>query len=201
MSFDKYLENKKIIIFTLDDVLYPKKDYLLQVYYLFAEFMAYSEQIDAKKMIEFMSNEYEERGADGIYARTAKQFGIAEKYERNFNLLHENARLPLKLLLYKELLSLMQEIVVDRKQLLLLLEGNPAEELNKIKQIEWNGLEQYLKVHFVVEYGNSSKSFIEELIEEQGVDLKEITMVTAPNQIKEKSVNLGIDCFPVTEIL
>jgi len=29
-------EDKKVYVFELDDVVFPKKDYLLQVYYLFA---------------------------------------------------------------------------------------------------------------------------------------------------------------------
>ena len=34
---------KKAFVFELDNVLYPEKDYLLQVYYLFASFLEYSE--------------------------------------------------------------------------------------------------------------------------------------------------------------
>ena len=120
MSFEKYLSHKKAVIITLDDALYPKKDYLLQVYYLFSEFMAYSEQIDAKAVVDFMSKTYTENGEEQLIAKTAAQFNIPEKYEHNFNLLFETARLPLKLLLFQRVLELLQEAVVDRKQIFIL---------------------------------------------------------------------------------
>ena len=142
MSFEKYLINKKALIITLDGALYPKKDYLLQVYYLFSEFMAYSEQLDSKAMIEFMSIEYAENGEEEIFNKTATQFGIPESYKHNFNLLHETARLPLKLLLFKQVLELLQEAVMDRVQIFIIAEGNLAEAINKIKQIEWHGLQE-----------------------------------------------------------
>jgi hypothetical protein len=32
MAFEEYIDNKKAFIFGLDNVLYPEKDYLLQVF-------------------------------------------------------------------------------------------------------------------------------------------------------------------------
>ena len=136
MAFENLLTTKKAFVLGLDDVLYPEKDYLLQVYYLFSEFMAYSEQVDAKEILAFMKVAYEKEGAINLFDKTAEAFNLPEKYRTNFALLHQNARLPLKLLLYKQLLALLQEIVVERKTIFLLVDGDPAEQLNKIKQVE-----------------------------------------------------------------
>ena len=91
MLFEKYLAHRKAILITLDDALFPKKDYLLQVYYLFAEFMAYSEHIDSQAVLDFMRDEFLEAGEIDIFQKVVKQFGISEKYEENFNLLHQTA--------------------------------------------------------------------------------------------------------------
>lgn len=201
MSFEKYLFNKKALIITLDDALYPKKDYLLQVYYLFSEFMAYTEQIDAKAVVNFMSKEFTENGELGLFKKTAAKFDIPEKYEQNFNLLFETARLPLKLLLFKNVLNLLQELVVDRRTISILVEGNPAEAINKIKQIEWNGLEQYLKVYFTAEYNGSASETIKYILTEQALDNDEVVLFTSQIQSESNFVNLEIDNFSVTEIL
>lgn len=201
MSFEKYLSNKKALIITLDDTLYPKKDYLLQVYYLFSEFMAYAEQIDAKAIVDFMSKEYAENGEQNIFAKTAAQFSIPEKYEHNFTLLFETARLPLKLLLFQNVLALLQEVVADKRSIFILAEGNPAEAINKIKQIEWNGLEQYLKLYFIAEYNNSASEAIIELLKQQCIDQDEVVMFVSENQSQASFVDVDIDCFSVTEIL
>ncbi|WAC40300.1 haloacid dehalogenase [Pedobacter sp. SL55] len=201
MSFEKYLSNKKALIITLDDALYPKKDYLLQVYYLFSEFMAYTEQIDAKAIVNFMSKEFTENGELGLFKKTAAKFDIPEKYEQNFNLLFETARLPLKLLLFKNVLNLLQEVVVDRRTISILVEGNPAEAINKMKQIEWNGLEPYLKVYFTVEYSGSASETIKHILTEQGFEKEDVVLFVSENQAASNFVDLAIDNFSVTEIL
>ncbi len=141
---------KKAFIFELDNVLYPEKDYLLQVYYLFASFLEYKELLDAKVLTKLMTDTYNE-GNNYIFDRVQEKFMIDEAYRYNFNLLHTTARLPLKLLLYKDALNLLQEIVIDRKQIFILTNGNPEQQLNKIKQTEWHGLENYLTVYFADE--------------------------------------------------
>lgn len=201
MSFEKYLTNKKAVIITLDDALFPAKDYLLQVYYLFAEFMAYSEQLDSKDIINFMSKLYLEEGAQNIFNKTAAKFQIPEKYQHNFSLLHETARLPLKLLLFQNVLALLQEVVVERKQLFLLAEGNPAIAINKIKQIEWNELQEYLKVYFTVEYGGSPNKTVEQLLKDEKFEKEDISLFVSPIQFESNFVDSTINCFSVTEIL
>lgn len=201
MSFEKYLNNKKALLITLDDALYPKKDYLLQVYYLFSEFMAYSEQIDAKAVVDFMSKEYAENGEEDLFRKTASKFSIPEKYEHNFNLLFETARLPLKLLLFQNVLELLQEVVVDRKQIFVLAEGNPAEAINKIKQIEWNGLQEYLKVYFEREFENSKLKTIKALLHDNKLEKEDVVIFASENQFLENFTNFNIDCHTVTEIL
>lgn len=151
MIFDQYIKEKQAFVFELDDVLYPHKDYLLQVYYLFAQFMEYGEQLNAAEIVKYMQQTYHEAGAEGIFEKTAAKFNIPEKFKLNFDLLAHSARLPLKLLLFNDVLSFLQQIVVERKQIFILTAGEPATQLNKIKQLDWQGLEQYLVVYFIAE--------------------------------------------------
>jgi len=162
MKYQEYIDANQAFLFELDDVLYPEKDYLLQVYYLFAQFVEYTDQIAGQEIVSFMEKSYSEEGADAIYDKTAKRFGFGEKFRVNFDLLQENARLPLKLLLFAPVLSFLQEIREAGKPIFLLADGIPAQQLNKIRQIEWNGLELYLKVYFLAETATGS---IEETIE------------------------------------
>lgn len=202
MAFETYLKNKQGFVFGLDDVLYPKKDYLLQVYYLFAEFMAYTEQLDSGAVITFMQAEYMANGAENIFSKTAAQFGIDAKYQHNFDLLHENARLPLKLLLYQQVLAFMQEIVVERKQLFILVDGHPAEEINKIKQMEWNGLEQYLKVYFTAEFApKPSSASIDFILEQHALAKEDIVIIGASKKDENFASVSGIEYFSVTKLL
>ncbi len=142
---------KNAFIFELDDVLYPEKDYWLQVYYLFSSFLEYTEMMDAKAATELMTNTYLAEGKQMVFDNLKSKFNLDEKYRTNFNHLSRTAKLPLKLLLYQDMLKLLQEIVIDRKQIFIVTNGDPELQLNKIKQTEWHGLEQYLICYFANE--------------------------------------------------
>lgn len=142
---------KKAFVFELDDVLFPKQDYYLQVYYLFAAFLEHTEQLDGKVTLALMKETYESLGEDAVFTGIKTALNLDEKYRENLERLLKTARLPLKLLLYKQMLELLQQIVVDRKQIFILTNGNPQQQLNKIKQTEWNGLENYLICYFAEE--------------------------------------------------
>lgn len=186
---------KKAFVFELDNVLYPQKDYLLQVYYLFASFIEYIETVPAAAdLTAFMKNVYEHHGAIDIFDKAKETFGIDEKYRDNFERLHISARLPLKLLLFDKMLNLLQDIVVDRKQLFLVTAGNPEQQLNKIKQVEWNGLENYLTVYFADETAaKPDTASLERILDEHGLSRKELVIVGVTEADQEFAAACGVD--------
>ncbi|KAA8486235.1 phosphoglycolate phosphatase-like HAD superfamily hydrolase [Arcticibacter tournemirensis] len=152
LVYSEFDPSKKAFVFELDNVLYPERDYLLQVYYLFANFLEYSETFPpAVQLTEFFKKAYEHAGPNLIFDKAREAFGISEKYRENFLRLHRQAQLPLKLLLFDDMLKLLQDIVIDRKEIFIVTAGDPVQQLNKIRQIEWNGLEKYLRVYFTNE--------------------------------------------------
>lgn len=202
MAFEQYIANKKAFVLGLDNVLYPEKDYLLQVYYLFSEFMAYSEQLDSKAVIALMQDEFAAHGAAAIFEKTAAEFNIPEKYATNFALLHQNARLPLKLLLFQQVLSFLQEVVVERKEIYLLVNGDPLQQINKIKQIEWHGLEQYLKLYFTEEFEvEPSIKSLQFVIDQHHLNKEEMLMIGAKDKEQAIAAAAGIDYLAVTKLL
>src|ERR1700754_2432946 len=137
MNYKDIDKRKSAFILELDDVLYPRKDYLYQVYYLFANLLEYTELVDAKETTNVMIDTYVSEGEQFVFDRVAEKFTIAEKYRVNFDNLLITAKLPLKLLLYQNMLTLLQEIVVDRKKIFIVTNGNVEQQVNKIKQVEW----------------------------------------------------------------
>lgn len=202
MAFEQYLKENQAFVFELDDVIYPQKDYLLQVYYLFAQFIEYAEQISAAEVVKTMQDIYLSEGADGIFEKTAAKFHIPEKYKVNFELLFLSARLPLKLLIFNEVLSLLQAIVVERKQIFLLIDGDPGMQLNKIKQIEWNGLEQYLTVYFTAETSpKPSNESLAQILEKHNLDKEKLLMVGKNKKDELCAAASGVDFLQVDKLL
>jgi FMN phosphatase YigB (HAD superfamily) len=202
MSLKFNLESKKAVIFSFDNVLYPEKDYLLQVYYLFSEFLAYAEQLDSTMILQFMQTEFVQFGSENIFEKTASQFGIPKRYLENFLLLHETARLPLKLLMFERVLQFMKELTEQKKQIILLVDGNPLQQLNKIKQLEWHGLEKNLKVYFTEEFEvKPSAKVLDFIINQHNLAPLELALVGC-NEIDEKFARQNkIDFISINLIL
>ena len=200
MAFEQYIKGKKAVIFGLDNVLYPEKDYLLQVYYLFSEFISYSEQMDAKEILAYMTSEYTANGEEAIFEKTAEKFNIPLKYSDNFILLHQTARLPLKLLLYQQILSFLQELVAERIAIFLLVDGKPEEQINKIKQLEWHGLEQYLKVYFTEEFEAKPES-LNFIINQHQFTKEALLIVGFDEEEKQFSVSADIDFLTIQSLI
>ena len=82
MNYSDIDKRKKAFIFELDNVLYPEKDYLYQVYYLFAALLEYTEFIDAKETTNLMINTYTAEGKDVVFDSLKQNFNIDERSAR-----------------------------------------------------------------------------------------------------------------------
>lgn len=194
MNYKDIDKRKSAFIFELDDVLYPKKDYLYQVYYLFANLLEYTELVDAKETTKLMTDTYVSEGEQLVFDRVAEKFTIAEKYRTNFDNLLITAKLPLKLLLYQNMLTLLQEIVVDRKKLFIVTNGNVEQQVNKIKQIEWNGLEKYLTCYFAEETTPKPEpDVIHLLMQDHGLQRRDIIMIENSEVDRLCAETVGVD--------
>src|ERR1700722_11848779 len=202
MKYSDLDKRKKAFIFELDNVLYPEKDYLYQVYYLFAGLMEYTELIDAKAATDVMLNTYNTEGKDMVYDRLKDKMDVNEKYRDNFNQLLVTARLPLKLLLYEKMLNLLQEIVIDRKKLFIVTNGDPLQQLNKIKQMEWHGLENYLTAYFAEETAAKPEpDVIHILLKDHDLLRRDLLMIENSETDRLCADVCGIDYINVEEFL
>lgn len=193
MKYQDYINPRQAFIFGLDDVLYPVKDYQLQVYYLFAQFIEYGEQMNAQEIVQFMTDTYLKDGATDIFTKTASKFNLPQKYIINFDLLQQNAKLPLKLLLFAPVLDFLKEIHAAGKSIFLLVDGDPVQQLNKIRQMEWNGLEKFLIVYFSAETGTFEQT-LDMIILKHDLKKKEVLVIGKSLCVSEDKIEfLAVD--------
>ena len=147
--------DKAVYAFELDEVLFPKQDYLLQVYYLFGSFYEFTEgTVKANDLANFMKKVYLFHGEEKVFDAAKEVFGIDEKYRENLERLKANAQLPLRLELFDNVKELLLTLFKATKNVVILTKGNPVEQLNKLKFVDWTGLENYkdkIKIYFVDE--------------------------------------------------
>src|SRR5690606_3170194 len=71
MNNEAFSFDKSVYVFEIDDVLYPKRDYLLQVYYLFSNFVEYTEgQSLATEIVDFMKAAFDTEGEKVVLPKT-----------------------------------------------------------------------------------------------------------------------------------
>ena len=202
MEYKNIDKRKTAFVFELDNVLYPEKDYYFQVYYLFTNMLEYVELTDAKAATKVLTDTYIAEGKDAAFNRLAEQFPEAEQYRDKFENQLLTAKLPLKLLLYQNMLTLMQEIVVDRKKLFIVTNGNIQEQINKIKQTEWHGLEKYLRCYFAEETASKPEpDVITLLMQEHDLQRRDIVMIGHSQVDVLCAEACGIDYINVEEFL
>jgi len=202
MNYKDIDKRKTAFILELDDVLYPRKDYLYQVYYLFANLLEYTELVDAKQTTNLMIDTYVSEGEQFVFDRVAEKFAIAEKYRTNFDNLLITAKLPLKLLLYQNMLTLLQDIVVDRKKIFIVTNGNVEQQVNKIKQIEWHGLEKYLVCYFAEETAAKPEpDVLHLLMQEHNLQRRDMVMIENSETDRSCAEAVGIDYINIEKFL
>jgi phosphoglycolate phosphatase-like HAD superfamily hydrolase len=202
MNYKDIDKRKSAFIFELDNVLYPQKDYLYQVYYLFANLLEYTDLVDARETTSLMTGTYVSEGAHAVFNRVVEKFPIAKKHKVAFDNLLITAKLPLKLLLYQNMLSLLQEVVVDRKKLFIVTNGNVEQQVNKIKQMEWHGLEKYLTCYFTEEtVPKPEPDVIVLLMQEHNLQRRDIVMIENSDTDRLCAQAVGIDYFNVDKFL
>lgn len=198
MNYNDIDPAKKAFIFELDDVLYPEKDYLFQIFYLFASMLEYTELLDAKVLISLMTKTYAQQGQRHVFNEVQQKFKLDEKYRAGFEHLMDTARLPLKLLLYKDMLTLLQDIVVDRKQLFIVTNGRPKRQLNKLSQTEWHHLDPYLTCYFAEELmPKPEPDILHLLMRERNLQRRDLLMIGNSQTDELCADACGIDYFPV----
>ncbi len=202
MKYTDIDKRKTAFIFELDNVLYPEKDYLFQVYYLFASLLEYTELIDAKMATDVMVDTYKKEGERVVFERLKEKFNLSERFRYSLNNLLLTAKLPLKLLLYENMLKMLQEIVIDRKKVFIVTNGNPEQQLNKIKQTEWHGLGEYLICYFTQEtVPKPEPDVIHLLLKEHSLERRDIVMIENSETDRLCAEACGIDLINVKEFL
>jgi len=198
MKYSDINSRIKAFVFELDNVLYPEKDYLYQVYYLFAGYLEYTELLDAKVLVSLMVNTHEQSGAAAVFNTLKERFKLDEKYRFNFEHLHTAAQVPLMLFIYPKMLTLLQDIVVDRKQIFILTNGKPQQQLNKIKHIDWQGLEKYLTCYFADEIAPKPEpDALHMMIDKHHLQRREILMIGASQNDELCAEAAGVDYLSV----
>ncbi len=202
MLFDKLVETNKAFVFDFDDTLYPEMDYLYQVYYMIAQFIEYHHAIPNEQISKFLISEFEKNGRTHLFDRLIEQFSLSSEYMDNFLRLLRTARLPLKLLLFKESAWILHHLIDHDKKLFLLTNGNPEQQYNKIIQVEWEGIQQHLVCYFANEIKpKPAPDALLKMMDEHQLSANEMVFIGDSDTDKQCAMNASVDYINIKELI
>ena len=188
-NVDELLQDKKAIFIGLDDVLYPEKDYDLQVFYLFTQFVELTEQRDCKELLEFLTVRYGLHKTEGAFDAISEKFSFVSKYQEQYNRLRKNAKLPLKLFLYQNVAEFLTQAVAKNATIFIITNNNPELQLNKIKHLDWGAIGNSVKVYFTEELLQNNNEVIQSLLTSNNLVCSE-SLLVLQNKLDFEQSNL-----------
>jgi FMN phosphatase YigB (HAD superfamily) len=178
-------DHKKAILLDIDNVLFPKQDYLIQVYYMFANLLEFTEgkQVGLQ-MTQFMKTHLLQQGELGVFEAACNEFGFSSSFANQFDRLHYQAQLPVPLLLYPKLKTWLLEWMENGTFICLYTDQDPALQLNKLKHLEWpTRLAQNVQVYFEKELTFRGLHPIEYLLDQFKLNASDVVFISDGNQI------------------
>lgn len=164
---------------------------------MIGQFIEYQETFDHDKITKFLIDEFEQNGRKNLFNKLIERFGLSDEYMENFLRLMRTGRLPLRLMLYKEIEILLNELVDLDKKIFILTNGNPEQQYNKIIQIDWNGLQKYIKCYFANEIKpKPAPDTLLKIIEEHELNKEEIIFIGDSVEDEECAKSAGVEfCY------
>ena len=174
-KFRNTLSQKKALIVGLDNVLYPKKDFVLQVFYMFGQFIEFIEAKPVSKAItEDLKALYLTTGKLPSFEQISEKYDLKDEYKDKLDRLYYQVQLPLRLDLFSQIEEILQELKSENKGIYVLMSGDPFMQLNNWIEMNWNGLDKHLKLYFADELKFKQLDPIEFILEDNQLQKTEV---------------------------
>lgn len=187
------IAKKKALILGFDDVLYPEKDYVLQVFYMFGQFIEFIEAKPVSKAItEDLKSLYLSTQAFPKFEAIAEKYDLKPTYKDKLERLYHQVQLPLRLDTYPIINELLQALIEKEISIFVLTQGDPFMQLNKLKQMNLLGLEKHLKLYFLDELNFKKLDPISFILEENDLKIEDVFLLD-----KVENINLYKGLNPI----
>lgn len=164
-------------IFDLDDTLYKETDYLFSAYKQIAAYINQKYGIDAEEIFLYLQERFLECGRRNIFDKMDKHFGIEAGNIGEYLEILRSHQPSGKIPLFYEMKKLLYWLIKMKKQIFVLTNGNVQQQKNKIKHIDWAGIND---INFVfaneIEPKPSPKA-VELIMNENNISKRDIVLI------------------------
>jgi HAD superfamily hydrolase (TIGR01549 family) len=210
-------QNYDIVLFDLDDTLYPEIEYLQAAFGAIGQFFEKKYALNAWQLEEFLTTTFIKHGRQNLFNQCFNHFKeeIQDKKRKNTEgVLFENifveqclnilrtVEIPEKICLFPYVYEIFPQLLAQEKQIFIITNGNITQQKNKIKQLEWNGMDASITVVFANQFAPkpSPKVFTDFLEPHFHLKNKNILFVGDAETDAEFSRNIGVDFLHVDSL-
>jgi HAD superfamily hydrolase (TIGR01549 family) len=140
------LFNYSLFIFDLDNTLYNEEDYLFQAYMAIGDkFAGFLPDKDKDELYNILLDTYYKSGRDKLFDNFLERVGLARSYVADCLNILRTFKPGKPLMLFEELKELLRALEYQDKSIFILTNGNVEQQKNKIRNINWDGLEEHIR--------------------------------------------------------
>ena len=136
------------IIFDLDGTLYDEQLYLNAAYKTIAAYLSERHHLDMTELEDFLISGFESGGRSGLFDRLCSRFEIPESEISDMLILMRTVDVDGTLDLYPQMQELLRSLIAAHKPVFIITNGTAEQQQNKVKSINWQGLDQHIEIVF-----------------------------------------------------
>ena len=144
-------------IFDLDNTLYDELDYLKVGYQHIAVFISNKTQINSKYIYNYLINEFECSGRDRLFNKLLNNFDLNIEIMDDILKIIRVHKHKEKIQLYNGIKESLLKLISNSKDVFVITNGNVDQQKNKVKYIEWHGLDKYIRFIYANAYSKKPK--------------------------------------------
>ncbi len=138
-----------LFIFDLDNTIYNEEDYLFQAYSAICDrFAGMAQGHDKNSLFRLMMKIYRQEGREKLFDKFLSRSGIGEGYLEECLKILRSFNPEKQIEIYPKSEKILRILIEKDKQIFVLTNGNPGQQRNKIRNLQWKGLDE--KITFIL---------------------------------------------------
>lgn len=190
-----------LVIFDLDNTLYDENLYLFKGYLDIARYLSnkYS-HIPFLECKMYLEVTFQREGRKFLFDKLFDKYKIVDELEDCLKLMRE-VNFDSKIKLFKTSYLLLKDAINSTK-VCILTNGNPAQQKNKIRQIEWEGLLDDINIVFANEYAPkpSAKVFEDYIKNFYNINPANVLMIGDSKVDEEFAIEVGSSFINIIDL-
>lgn len=190
-------------IFDLDNTLYEENIYLFEGYKeISIEIAKKNETLNEEEVYTYLITTFLNAGRTNLFNKMMARFSVLNYSLAKCLTTLRTFKPQNKIYLYSKMYGILRQVIDKSEQVLVVTNGNPIQQKNKVKNINWHDLDKKINFIYANEFEKkpSTKSF-EFIKKKYSIDEVSTVMIGDSNFDREYAIKSKIDFIHVEKLI